>query len=113
MSTIMRASGLAAVLLVGAMTVRMGGQAPPGIPNWPSFRGTGAAGVADGYPLATEWDAPTSKNILWKTPIPGLGHSSPIIWAGRLYVSTAISGEARPELKVGLYGDIESVQDAT
>jgi len=81
--------------------------------NWPSFRGSGAAGVAEGYPLPSAWDAPTAKNIQWKTPIPGLGHSSPIVWGDRLYLSTAISGVDRPELKVGLYGDIASVQDDT
>jgi outer membrane protein assembly factor BamB len=81
--------------------------------NWPSFRGTNAAGIAEGYPLPTTWDATTSGNIQWKTPIPGLGHSSPVIWGNRLFVSTAISGLEKSQLKVGLYGDIGSVQDDT
>ena len=59
------------------------------------------------------WDAATSQNILWKTSIPGLGHSSPIVWGNRIYLSTAISGQEKPELKVGLYGDIASVKDDT
>lgn len=83
----------------------------PSAANWPSFRGTNAAGVADGAALPVEWDVPSGKNIRWQTPIPGLGHSSPIIWGTRLFVTTAVSGAAKPEMKVGLYGDIGSVND--
>jgi len=105
--------GAAILVLLGTLVSPVGGQKAPAQTNWPSFRGAGAAGVADGFPLPSEWDGPTSKNILWKTPIAGLGHSSPIIWGNRLFVSTAISGVEKPELKVGLYGDIGSVQDAS
>ena len=105
--------GAAILLLLGVLVSPVGGQKSPAGANWPSFRGSGAAGVADGYPLPSEWNGPTSRNILWKTPVAGLGHSSPIIWGNRLFVSTAISGVEKPELKVGLYGDIGSVQDTT
>jgi outer membrane protein assembly factor BamB len=105
--------GVAILVLLGALVSSVGGQKAPAQTNWPSFRGLEAAGVADGFPLPSEWDGPTSKNILWKTPIAGLGHSSPIIWGNRLFVSTAISGVEKPEMKVGLYGDIGSVQDAS
>jgi outer membrane protein assembly factor BamB len=108
-----RDSAGAVVLLVATLAVPAIGQQPQGNTNWPSFRGPGASGVADGFPLPTEWDGPTSRNIRWKTPIPGLGHSSPVVWGNRLYVTTAISGVENPQLKVGLYGDIESVQDNT
>ena len=81
--------------------------------NWPSFRGANAAGVADGYPLPVEWDVPAGKNVRWTTPVPGLGHSSPVIWGERLYITSAISSAENPELKVGLYGDIASVKDAS
>ncbi len=47
--------------------------------NWPSFRGQNSAGVGDGSTPPTSWDAEKSINISWKTPIPGLAHSSPII----------------------------------
>ncbi len=98
-------------LALGWLAVIAAAPAPPA--NWPSFRGTNAAGVSDGTPLPTEWDVPSGKNILWKTPIPGLGHSSPIVWGTRLFVSTSISGAEKPEMKVGLYGDIGSVNDAS
>ncbi len=79
--------------------------------NWPSFRGAGARGIAEGHRTPTEWDVETGQNVLWRTPIPGLGHSSPILWGDRVYVTTAVSGRDNPELKVGLYGDIAPVQD--
>ena len=48
-------------------------------PNWPSFRGTGARGVADGQNAPKEWSETDAKNIAWKTPIPGLGLSLSLI----------------------------------
>src|SRR5262245_19607868 len=47
--------------------------------NWPQFRGPAAAGIGSGAPPA-EWKVETEKNIRWKTAIPGLAHSSPVIW---------------------------------
>ncbi|MBZ5496285.1 MAG: PQQ-binding-like beta-propeller repeat protein [Acidobacteriia bacterium] len=104
---------MSALLLSAVLISPAAGQKNPAGSNWPSFRGPNASGIAEGFSLPTTWDATTSKNILWKTPIPGLGHSSPIVWGNRIYVSTAISGIDRPELKVGLYGDIGSVEDRT
>lgn len=79
--------------------------------HWPSFRGPHASGVAEGYKTPTEWDLASGKNIAWRTEIPGLGHSSPIVWGSRIFVTSAISGKADPELKVGLYGNIQPVED--
>lgn len=61
--------------------------------NWPSFRGPAAAGVADGQTLPRVWNAEKQANIRWKTPIPGLGHASPIVWGHRIFIATAVSGE--------------------
>ena len=47
----------------------------------------------------------------WRTPIPGLAHASPIIWENRIYVATAVKPGAKPDLKVGLYGDGDSYQE--
>ena len=60
--------------------------------DWPSFRGRNASGIADGQRIATTWDGEKSINILWKAAIPGLGHSSPVVWGDRIFVTTAISG---------------------
>src|SRR5271165_6622070 len=78
--------------------------------NWPQFRGIDASGVAAGSP-PVEWNGESGKNVLWKTEIPGLGHSSPIIWGDRIFLTTAVSESGEASLKVGLYGDIGSVKD--
>lgn len=79
--------------------------------NWPQFRGPNASGVAEGFPAPTSWDVPTGRNVLWSTPIPGLGHASPIVWGDRVYVATSVKpGQAA--LKVGLYGDTDSVVES-
>lgn len=80
--------------------------------HWPSFRGMRAQGISPA-PAPTEWDVETGRNVLWRAPIPGLGHSSPVIWGDRIYVTTAVSGKDNPELRVGLYGDIGSADDAS
>ncbi len=79
--------------------------------NWPSFRGPGSTGVADGqYPPAL-WDAEKGTNVRWKTPIPGLGHSCPVVWGDRVFVTTAVSGAGKSDFRPGLYGDVDSVDD--
>jgi outer membrane protein assembly factor BamB len=77
--------------------------------NWPQFRGVDATGVATGSP-PIEWNGESGKNILWKAEIPGLGHSSPIIWGDRIFVSSAVPEKGESTLKVGLYGDIKPVE---
>jgi hypothetical protein len=67
--------------------------------NWPSFRGPNASGVAEGANPAITWDLEKSKNVLWKTNIPGLSHSSPIVWGNNIFVITAVSSEAKPTFK--------------
>jgi outer membrane protein assembly factor BamB len=79
--------------------------------DWPSFRGPRASGIGDGFKAPTQWNVSAGQNVKWKTPIAGLGHSSPAIWGNLLCVTTAISGKTDPELKVGLYGAIKSVDD--
>ena len=80
---------------------------------WPSFRGTGAAGAADGQGAIVEWDAATGKNIRWKTPIPGISTASPVIWGNRVYIATAVSSAGDNTFRTGLYGDTAPVNDAS
>lgn len=75
--------------------------------EWPQFRGPHASGKGTGKTV-TDWNMEEGKNILYKVSVPGLAHSSPIIVGGRIYLTTAVS-EKEPELKLGLYGSIESV----
>ena len=79
--------------------------------QWPSFRGPFARGFIDNSECVTNWNLETGENILWQTPIPGLGHSSPVIWTDRIFITTAISGSGEDYLKVGLYGDGDAVED--
>ena len=69
--------------------------------NWPSFRGKNGTGVADGGTPPTTWDVEKSINVGWKTPIPGLGHSSPITWGDRIFVTTAVSSAANSQFVHG------------
>ena len=79
--------------------------------QWPQFRGPFASGIMEAADPPVEWDIRTGKNILWKVGIPGLGHSCPVIWGDRLFLTSAISGSGKDSLKVGLYGDIDEVGD--
>src|SRR5215207_5976269 len=84
----------------------------PGI-DWPQFRGIAANGVAEGFSLPTTWNAADGTNVVWKTPVPGLGLSSPVVWGDDVFISTSISGKKDAGLKVGLYGDVQPVLDNT
>ena len=86
-------------------------EAPPAKGSWPSFRGPNATGVADGSDLPERWDAKTRQNILWRTPIPGLAHSSPVIWGDRIFVTSAITSRDNATFKPGLYGDGDASDD--
>jgi outer membrane protein assembly factor BamB len=82
--------------------------------HWPQFRGEQARGVAEDSRPPQQWTSPK-----WKTPIPGLGLSCPVIWGDRIFITTAVPlgrdgappPSASQELKIGLYGDIKSVDD--
>jgi len=79
--------------------------------NWPTFRGPQASGIADGQNLPDHWDGARGENIKWKTRIPGLAHSSPIVWGDRLYVTTAISSQEDATFKHGLFGEGDASTD--
>ena len=64
---------------------------PAAAQNWPSFRGPDANGVAAASSKPpSKWDLSSSRNVAWKVPVPGLAHSSPIVWGDRIYVTTAV-----------------------
>jgi outer membrane protein assembly factor BamB len=108
-----RTMGSILVLTIASLVQGSGAVAPrPGI-DWPQFRGIAANGVAEGFSIPATWNAATGANVAWKTAIPGLGLSSPVVWGNDLFLSTSISGKADSNLRVGLYGDITPVQDDT
>ncbi len=60
--------------------------------NWPQWRGPESQGISPEKNLAVEWSA--TKNIKWKAPIAGRGHSSPIVWGKKIFLTTSIEGPA-------------------
>jgi outer membrane protein assembly factor BamB len=65
--------------------------------NWPQWRGPDGSGISREKNLPTQW-SPTM-NIKWKTPIEGRGHSSPIVWENKIFVTSAIEGVEVPGAK--------------
>jgi outer membrane protein assembly factor BamB len=56
--------------------------------QWPEFRGPTGQGHSDEKGLPLEWSE--SRNVLWKTPVPGAGWSSPVVAGGRVWLTTAV-----------------------
>lgn len=90
----MKRSGFA--MLVMAVTAAAFA-APKASPNWPQFRGPDGQGVSVEKGLPDDWS--TTRNVLWKTAIPGRGHSSPVVWGDRIFLTTAIEGGQVPGAK--------------
>ncbi|HEY7818920.1 MAG TPA: PQQ-binding-like beta-propeller repeat protein, partial [Vicinamibacteria bacterium] len=78
--------------------------------NWPQFRGPRASGIAEGPDTPVEWNVGNGRNVLFRVPVEGLGHSSPVVWGEQVFGTTAVSRSGDDRLRVGLYGDIEPVE---
>lgn len=94
-------AGFAILVFVFSSPVRAQNQ------NWPQFRGTQARGVVEGSSTPEKWE-----RFKWKTPVPGLGLSSPVIWSNKIFITTAVTPKGEQELKIGLYGDIGSADES-
>jgi outer membrane protein assembly factor BamB len=57
--------------------------------DWPGWRGPRGDGTSLEASVPTKWSG--SDNVAWKTPVPGRGHSSPIIWGNRIFLTTALT----------------------
>lgn len=89
MNKIMKRQIIPTLLLILGLSISTNAQ------NWPSFRGVNASGVAEGTKPPVNWDVEKAQNVIWKTPIPGLSHASPIVWGNHIYVITAISSDSK------------------
>lgn len=69
--------------------------------NWPAFRGGARAGVAAGQALPSEWGP--KKNVRWVADVPGAGWSSPVVWGGKVFVTSCVSADEQAEPRKGLY----------
>ncbi len=109
----LRIARFARIALVGALALGASLAAPLDAEedDWPRFRGPRATGVADGQDLPVAWNPATGENVRWATPIPGIGHSSPVVWGDRVFVTTAVSGRDE-ELVLGDEGGIDLADDA-
>jgi outer membrane protein assembly factor BamB len=93
-----------------AQTAGAGASQPrPGI-DWPQFRGIRAGGVDERHPAPVSWDVGRNQSVRWKTAIPGLGHSSPVVWGDAGYLATATSGQKEEGIKSVYYDDIDQAK---
>ena len=102
------AAATALVLFLGP-AVRLGGQGPapsaaqPAVQMvasegeaakyWPRWRGPSGQGLVSGSGYVDTWSG--TENVLWKTPVPGSGNSSPIVWRDQIFVTSAYDGGQR------------------
>lgn len=59
--------------------------------DWPGWRGPTANGISTLTNLPSSWSG--DRNVAWKTPVEGRGHSSPVVWGDRIFLTTDIEGE--------------------
>jgi outer membrane protein assembly factor BamB len=72
--------------------------------NWPQFRGPAASGAAGAQRLDLN-------TLAWKVVVPGLAHSSPVVWGDLVFVTSAVSSRPDASFKRGLYGDGDASTD--
>ena len=97
---------IAATTLLASSCIQMAFSAVPGTDglsldssDWPWWRGTQRDGIATSQALPLEWNE--TENVLWKTPIQGRGHGSPIIVGERVFLATA-DEEKQSQYVIGL-----------
>jgi outer membrane protein assembly factor BamB len=61
--------------------------------EWPAWRGPRGDGTSTETGVPVTWSA--AANIVWKTAVPGKGHSSPVVWGDRVFVTACIEGEEK------------------
>ena len=89
--------------------------------NWPAFRGNGGRGVAEGFSIRTNWNADPAANktpadnkangVLWQTKVPGLGHSSPVIFGDKVFLVTAVASADDVPLQTKRGGNTAAADD--
>jgi outer membrane protein assembly factor BamB len=87
---------LRTVVLVALLGASLGAQE-----SWPQFRGPGSRGVAERAAFPDHWSA--TENVAWKTDLPGRGWSSPVVWGGRVFLTTVVNSVESEAPKKGLY----------
>ena len=78
----MHRAALLAVLLIAPAAA---------LADWPGWRGSNGDGVVTDPTVPLQWSA--TENVLWKVPVPGTGHSSPIVAGRKLFVTTCVDND--------------------
>ncbi len=80
-----------AIVCCAASSVCMSKTPPPLAAHWPQWRGPKMTGEAVLGDSPVEWSE--KKNVRWKVTLPGTGHSTPVVWGERVFVTTAVPTE--------------------
>lgn len=91
MNRILRGTSLATVLVCWLVSSHLEAE------NWPGWRGPNRNGVTSDNGVPTTWSA--TENVLWKSPVPGIGTSNPVVWGDKVFI-TASEGREQGELHV-------------
>ena len=77
--------------------------------NWGQWRGPLFTGVAPFADPPTEWSE--TKNIRWKIDLPGKGHSTPVVWGDRIFVTTAVpfGDPVPPPVRAGAHDNLQAL----
>lgn len=84
---------LTAALVVSGLTAAVPTAGPDD--HWPGWRGPNGLGISAATHYVEEWGP--EQNVAWRTPVPGRGHSSPIVWGERVFVTTSIETGPAPD----------------
>ena len=87
------------ILILGILACQTAGvQAQKGLTdsekNWPQWRGPAETGAALFGNPPVEFSE--TKNVKWKTEIPGKGHATPIVWGDQIILLTAVATDKKP-----------------
>ncbi|MGA2618737.1 MAG: PQQ-binding-like beta-propeller repeat protein [Thermoguttaceae bacterium] len=90
-------TGFALTLLAGLLAAM---PATTWAGNWPGWRGPTGSGYSDEKDLPLKWDGKTGEGVLWKVPLKDTtGHSSPIVWEDRVFLTTAAKQSREEEAR--------------
>src|SRR5262245_43097775 len=87
-------SSLSLICLLSLLAARTSGSNAANSSNWAQWRGPDSQGVSGDTNLPVEWSE--TKNVMWKTALPGRGFSQPIIWGKKVFLTTDIEGGPEP-----------------
>ena len=98
----------ALIVALGLMLLSLTGAAQT--EQWPKFRGLNAGAIPDDPNLPDTWSE--TENVVWKTPIPGMGWSSPVVWDDHIFITSAVSeGEEEAPVR-GLFDEHDHIPAA-